>query len=306
MPKKKSSLDFICIGAAKSATTTLHELIKSHPELSVPSTKEAPYFSDDNVYYRGLEWYTQANFSGSNPNTLWGTLTPQYMIGQGDITPDTVAQRIKNDLPNVKIIVLIRHPIERAFSHYRMLLRNGHEKRSFEQAVNDILAGNTKLDNYEDPDSNYILCSEYGKILQSYYARFPKSNILVLTTDQLKQNPGQTLENIFSFLQIDTSYRPDNIGQQSRKGGSSPRIKFLTPGFLYQIPMVKKVWRNYIPQPIRKRAEYVINLWNTKPDNEKLSSSSSVYKKLVDYFDGDIKLLSRLTGNKITWDDWKK
>lgn len=302
----KNKLDFIVIGAAKSATTTLHELIKDHPQLSVPKAKEAPYFSDEKVYKRSFDWYLNANFSHASPDTLWGTVTPQYMIGQGGVTPDMVAERIKKDVPDTKIIALLRHPIERAFSHYRMLYKSGHEIRSFEQAIEDILSGNTKLKNYDDPDSNYVFGSEYGKILKSFYDRFPKDKILILTTDQLKQNPEQTLEELFQFLEIDSKYRPEEVNQQSRKGGGRPRVKLLTPGFLYKIPMVKKLWQNFTPQPIRKRIEYTINLWNTVPDDTKLDKTSDTYSKLVKHFSKDIKLLNRLTNKEIYWQDWRK
>lgn len=301
----QTSLDFIVIGAAKSATTSLYELIKNHPQLSLPHAKEVPYFSDDKVYKRGIEWYMRANFSNAKAGTLWGTVTPQYMIGQGKVTPDMVAERIKNDMPNAKIVALLRHPIERAFSHYRMLYKSGHEKRSFEQAVEDILGGNTKLENYDDPDSNYIFCSEYGNILSSYFERFPKENILVLATDQLKHDPSGALEEFFKFLGVDANYRPTKINQQSRKGGSRPRVKFLTPGSLYRIPMVKKLWQNYTPQPIRKRVEYAINLWNTVPEDTQLDKTSPAYQELVKFFANDITLLNTLTEKPVYWDDWR-
>lgn len=302
----KKTLDFICIGAAKSATTTLYELIKEHPDLSLPKAKEVPYFSDDKVYSLGIEKYMKSHFAQAQNDTLWGTITPQYMIGQGDVTPQEVAHRINNDMPEVKIIALLRHPIERSFSHYRMLRRNGHETRSFNDAVNDILNGKTKLAGYDDRDSDYIAASRYGEILSAYYDRFPKKNILVLSTDNLQYDPAGTLVAIFDFLGVDKTYRPTNLKQTSRKGGSRPRIKYLTPGFLYSLPYVKPIWRNRVPQPIRKRIEYAINLWNTIPDNEKLDRSSAVFKKLVAHFKDDVSLLSRLTGEQPYWVDWQE
>lgn len=301
----KTSLDFICIGAAKSATTTLYELIKEHPELSIPKAKEVPYFSDDKVYRLGIEKYMKAHFSHAREDTLWGTITPQYMIGQGEVTPGEVARRINKDMPEVKIIALLRHPIERSFSHYRMLRRNGHETRSFNNAVNDILSGKTHLAGYDDRDSDYIAASRYGEILSAYYSHFPKKNILILPTDDLQYDPAGTLTAVFDFLGVDNTYKPAELRQTSRKGGSRPRIKYLTPGFLYSLPYVKPIWRNRVPQPIRKRIEYAINLWNTIPDNEKLDRDSDVFKKLVSYFQDDIRRLSELTGKQPYWADWR-
>lgn len=302
----KKKLDFICIGAAKSATTTLYSLIKDHPQLSLPSTKEAPFYSDDKAYEQGISWYLNHFFAGADPKTKWGTITPQYMIGEGNIPPSEIAERIYQDNPDVKIIALLRHPIERAFSHYRMLVKRGYETRSFDQAVSEILAGNTKLKGYTEPDSDYVLASEYGKILDHYYDLFPKKNILILTTDQLKDDPKTVLDQVFAFLGVDTNYQPTQLHQQSRKGGAKPRLKLLTPGFIYQFPLVKRVWTQYTPQAIRRRTEYVINLWNTKPDNERLDPNGKAYQKLVKHFSSDVRHLQKIAGIKVDWKDWTK
>lgn len=301
----KKKLDFICIGAAKSATTTLYSLIKDHPQLSLPSTKEAPFYSDDQAYKQGASWYLHHFFAAADPKTKWGTITPQYMIGEGNITPSEIAERIHQDNPDVKIIALLRHPIERAFSHYRMLVKRGYETRSFDRAVSDILAGNTELKGYSEPDSNYIFASEYGKILDYYYTLFPKKNILILSTDQLKEDPEGVLKQLFTFIGVDSDYLPDKPHQQSRKGGAKPRLKLLTPGFIYQVPFVKKIWTRYTPQAIRRRTEYIINLWNTKPDDEKLDTNSKAYQELVTYFAKDIQHLKKISDIKPTWKDWK-
>jgi hypothetical protein len=295
------SLDFIVIGAAKSATTTLYELVKNHPEISIPTSKEVPFFSDDRVFNKGLQWYIDTYFRNATKGQRRGTITPQYMIGEGVVTSDEVAERIHNTLPNVKLVAVVRHPIQRAFSHYRMLKKRGYETRTFEQAAEDNLKGRTKIPNYDEPDSNYIGCSEYGRILKRYYDLFPKKNILIITTDELRENPSAVIEHFFSFINIDTSYTPPDITVRSRKGGSKPRTKYLTPGFIFSVPLIKTVWQNHTPQFIRRRVEYTINLWNTQPDDEKLDTSTATYKKLVRHYKNDLKKFVTMTKKNPPW-----
>lgn len=303
--QKKPALDFICIGAAKSATTTLYELIKDHPEVSLPSTKEAPFFSDDRVYGKGIDWYLKTYFTQTKGKKT-GTVTPQYMIGEGSVSSDAVAERIYKDSPNVKLIVLVRHPIKRAFSHYRMLKKRGYDSRSFEEAAEANMKGDAQIPGYSEPDSDYVGFSRYGHILARYYELFPKKNILVFTTDELQNSPETLLKTFFKFIGVDDTYTPETTEVVSRKGGSKPRVRFLTPGFIFQIPFVKTVWQNYTPQGIRRRIEYSLNLWNTSPDNEKLDTETKTYEKLVDYFRSDIELFEKQTGKKVRWKEWSK
>lgn len=306
MPKKTPKhLDFICIGAAKSATTTLYDLLKGHPEIILPTNKEAPFFSDDRVYHNGLSWYLATYFPVVSKTQKVGTITPQYMIGEGDVTVRRVAERIKQDAPNVKLIAILRHPIGRSFSHYRMLRKRGYETRSFEEAMLDNLSGKTDISNYTEPDSNYIGCSEYGNILKIYYSLFPEENILVLTTDDLKNNPEHTVNTITKFLSVSSNYLPPNPQVISRKGGGKPRVRLLSPGFLFGIPLVKKVWQNYMPQNFRRRIEYSINLWNTAPDNESMNLTEPTKKKLVSHFKNDLEVLKSLNDIELPWPELK-
>ena len=299
MPKKQ--LDFIVIGAAKSGTTTLHELLRFHEDIYIPDAKEVPFFSNNNVYQKGMEKYLQDYFAEADTRQVWGTITPQYMLGEGDTNPQIVAERMFQSLPNIKLIALLRDPTERAFSHYKMYVQRGHETREFEKIINKSLE-NPELNRQKTiPERDYIFGSEYGRILKYYYDLFPKENILVLTTDQLRRDPAMVVGRVCKFLNIGTNYRPLNTNKKYRQGGSRPKFRILTPGFLFKIPLVESAWKKLTPQPIRKRIEYTINLWNIKPDDHKLNSESAEYRKLQQFYAGDKKLLEDLTHIKATW-----
>lgn len=297
----KRELDFIVIGAAKSATTSLYELLKSHPEIHIPKAKEVPFFSDDAMFARGVQYYFRSYFQHADRNALWGTVTPQYMLDNDTVSVEKIADRIYNTFPKTKIIALLRNPAERAYSHYKMQVQRGHESRSFISIVQDTLHDPVAMRKSEMPDESYIFASEYGRILEAYYSLFPKENILVITTDELQDQPVQSIRRICSFIGADTTYAPPHPLKRHREGGSKPRFKFLTPGFLYSIPFVEKIWKTKTNPVLRKKIEYAINLWNTRKDKSQLHKDGKAYHKLMNFFKDDTETVERLTNKKMPW-----
>ncbi len=302
------TLDFLVIGAPKSATTTLHELLKEHPQIALPVTKEAPFFTHDEAFARGFPAYLAGHFADADPTAHWGTVTPHYMQGQGEVDVALGVRRIHDEVPSVKIIALLRDPVERTFSHYKMQLQRGYESRSFGEVIEQALT-NAALDprgavNPEDP-YQYVYVGEYGRILQHYYALFPRENILVLTTDELRDDPAGTVRGIYAFLGVDTGHQPAGIHQRYRQGGSRPRLRILTPGALYRIPFLKRVWKSAVPLKLRNRIEYRTNLWNMKPDDITLQQDSEAYGRLVEFFSDDVRRLEEITGRTMPWAQWR-
>ncbi len=135
-----ATLDFLVIGAQRSGTTSLWRHLASHPEIYVPPSKEAPFFSHAEPFARGLDWYLGEFFGEAQPEQQRGTVSPHYMMGSPGIDIHEVARRIHSLLPRVKLIAVLRDPIERAQSHHRMVLHRGRETRAFEVAARELLA----------------------------------------------------------------------------------------------------------------------------------------------------------------------
>jgi hypothetical protein len=300
-------IDFLVVGTAKSGTTTLHELIKNHPQISVPKAKEVPFFNDDELYKKGLDWYLKQHFNKTNHKSRWGTVTPQYTYYRGGHSPASTAKRIKQTLPNVKIAVILRHPIERTFSHFKTSVRRSNETRTFEEAIQELLSDPKKLakDRQKEWTSSnlFLFASEYGKVLDPYFKEFGKSNVLVLYFEDLKENPGKVLNEFFRFIGVRQNYKPNTIRKQYNAGGMKPKVGLLTPKYLYRVPGLRKTWRTIIPYKIRKLIEVNVNSWNAKKDNEKLDKSSVTYKKLCKHFKPEITKLKKRPGARRVWSD---
>ena len=202
---KERKLDFVVIGAQKAGTTCLYYYLRQHPELYLPFAKEAPFFDRDTRYQKGWQWCTDTFFTHARPHQLWGTVTPSYL---GD---KRVPGRLYEHNPECKIVVLLRDPVERALSHYRMSVRRGVENRSFTTVLDEKLAQASLSHDRDLTGENqsfnayrYVVLGEYPRLLNAYYHTFPRDKILVLFSSELYRRPRETLIRLFSFLEVDT------------------------------------------------------------------------------------------------------
>ena len=199
----KNTLDFIIIGAQKAGTTTLFEYLRLHPELHLPPHKELPFFSNEAARARGWEDYISKAFTLADPHAKWGTATPHYMLGGlleesnpqpgGEVYDElTVPLRIHGLLPAVRLIAILRDPAERARSQHRMAVMNQMDKRTFAQAIDELLQPDALEQARREPreTAGYIVWGEYGRILAGYFEVFPREQILVLFTEELKAIPN--------------------------------------------------------------------------------------------------------------------
>lgn len=297
-----SKLDFIVIGAAKAGTTPLYEWIKNHPEIYIPKAKEVPFFSNAS-YSKGIDWYHKEHFRSAEANQLTGTVTPQYMNGEDNITPNEISDRIHKTAPNVKLIAILRDPVERAYSHYQMAYRRGHENKSFEEAIISLL----KPVNLEESRKNvtetnmYISAGEYGRILKPYYKKFNNSQIKIFFNNDLRKEPKKVVKELYEFLGVDEDFVDPSTGKEIHKGGLEPRLKLLTPSFLNKMPLLASLWYDYTPDPVRRRINFGINRWNVKPDKTSVDTSTAAYKKLAKHYQNDAKQIEKITGITPPW-----
>ncbi|WP_293338844.1 sulfotransferase [Microcoleus sp. CAWBG58] len=193
--------DFIIIGSPRCGTTSLYKYITSHPQILPAANKEICFFSEH--FNKGLAWY-QAHFPPSIDahHFLTGEATPTYL------THPLAASRLHGCLPKVKLIVILRNPVERALSHYQMLVRRGTESRTFEKAIDaelQLLAGTTETslaDKNYWKDCHYIYKSLYAWNLKQWMNLFPREQFLILQSEEFYANPAATLSQVFNFLDL--------------------------------------------------------------------------------------------------------
>ena len=191
---------FLVIGAQKAGTTALYDYLYRHPAISGPRWKEVSFF--DRHWRRGERWY-RGNFPrGARPPV--GEASPSYLFHP--LAPE----RVRSLVPEARLIVLLRNPVDRAFSHYQHEVALGREPLSFE----DALAAEEERTRGEvermlaDPgyfshawwNWTYRARGLYAEQLERWYAVFPRERLLVLATEELGTAPAQTYARVLEFV----------------------------------------------------------------------------------------------------------
>lgn len=186
-------------GCQKTGSTWLYHCFKEHPEIFVPSIDRLNHFSIH--HYKGLdslqEWYKNVD----NEKAICDP-TPSYFQAPG------AAKRISEHNNKSKIIITLRNPVERSYSHYKHLYRKGHVSVSFDQALFKADVGS--FDFYR----LLIHPSLYFENLSEFYNEFPSEQILVNLYDDLVSDPKQYLKRIFEFLEVDSNFTPSIIDKK--------------------------------------------------------------------------------------------
>ncbi len=200
--------DFLIIGAQKAGTTSLFNYLAQHPNVVPPDEKELHFFDYEVEYRQGIEWYhasfPRRTLAPDGTATITGEATPYYLFDR------RVPERVASFLPAVKLVALLRNPVDRAYSQYQMTLRKGQEDRSFEEAVDDEHAflrdaadRRHTAEHYGNPAHrlhSYLARGIYVDQLERWAKPFPRDQMLVLRAEDLFADPQTTVCRVLAFL----------------------------------------------------------------------------------------------------------
>ena len=195
--------DFLIAGFAKCGTSSLYKYMIKHPYILHTARKEINFFNNENLFKLGTDWYL-SNFTPipHDSNYICGEATPVYILSS------LARERIQQFLPNVKIIIILRNPTDRAISQHYFGVKRGRVK-NLENYINcaiDKLKNITNLkDKFEKyngciPKAGDISASLYVYFIERWLEVFPRENFLFLKTEDLGQNPVATMDRVFEFL----------------------------------------------------------------------------------------------------------
>lgn len=199
---------FVIPGASKSGTSSLHYYLSEHPDVYMPGSKELHFFSRNENYERGLEAY-ERNFADRGDETAVGEASPTYFYhgkvwedGDMEWAPeDDAAVRLQRAYPDVKIVISLRNPVERAYSQYWKNVRQGHERTfSFREALEAELDG--ERDHTQDPTC-WVYANEYTTHLEHWLECFGRDQLLFVVFEDWITDTEATLRRICEFLGIE-------------------------------------------------------------------------------------------------------
>ncbi|MEP0844545.1 MAG: sulfotransferase domain-containing protein [Phycisphaerae bacterium] len=272
--------DFIIIGAMKCATSTLHDQLGLQPGIFVSEPKEPNFFSNDEEYARGLDHYA-ALFAAAEPGALCGESSTHYT--KLPTYPRTV-ERMKRHLDQLRLIYVMRHPVDRLVSHYV------HEwtERTIECPIDRAVREFPRLIDY----------GRYAMQLEPFLAAYGRQSILPVFFERLVAEPQRELERVCRF--IGYAGRPVWHHEEAAQNVSQERLRVspLRDAIVWN-PLVTWVRRRFIPQSWRDRVK---RLWQMRK-RPRLSPES--LRLLQETFDQDLARLGELLGVSINCANFK-
>ncbi len=202
--------NFLILGAQKAGTTSLYQYLGQHPQVYMSPIKEPNYFSFGGLTdsQRGvisrrviepLSEY-QKLFHGAQSEIALGEASPTYLLCE------RAAGRIRQVVPQAKLIAVLRNPVDRAYSHYAFNRKWLAEKLSFRDAIKAEAARSQTVYRYR---FDYLQRGLYYRQLSAYFKLFPKNQICVLLYDDMCKNPAHFLKEVFAFLEVDENFKPN-------------------------------------------------------------------------------------------------
>jgi hypothetical protein len=273
--------DFIVVGSMKCGTTSLYYQLYAHKEVKMSIQKETNFFISEcdfekGNYEKGQSWYESRFPEGGIAR---GECSPNYT--KAHLFPG-VAERMQELLPDVRLVYMVRDPIERLVSHYVQNRAQGLEDRPFYKAVT------------EPVDNKYVLTSRYFWQLEPYLEFFDLDQILVQSLESYSTHPTKTLHDIHSFIGVDPEVTDRQLKQGHFNSTSEKRIRGVwyrwLSGLLSQ--PVKDTLRPYIPLS-----------WIPGTPLKRPKLSRGLRHQLVKSLQEDVDSLRELTGNQFEqWD----
>lgn len=293
---------FLVIGGSRCGTTTIHAALERHPEVFVPPEKSPNFFTAPDMEkfpgsaamaaMKGHTVKTEGDylrlFQSAPHGKIRGEVSPVYL--QSIYTAD----RVRQFVPEAKIVAILRNPVDRAFAHFIGRRRDGLEPlESFEEAIAAELA---------DPSpkklafNNYLAIGKYGHFLAPWFEEFPRERIKILFFDDFVVRPLHVLNDLFAFLGVAEVEADFSIDRKNQSGlATNPLLR----GVWTRTALVRAKLRAYLPKVLRDSVGRIF-----LGSMEKPKFPDQLRAMLVQYYAADMDDLEQLTSRKL--DAWRQ
>lgn len=294
--------NFLIIGTGRAGTTALWNHLKQHPQIYMSSVKHTRFFAlegkdldfrgpspqDERISWaRGTYGVTDLKayrklFDGVTNETAIGEASHSYLY-----SPEA-PKRIRYYVPDVRLVAILRNPVERAYSHFRRLVQDGREPyANFTQA---LLEEESRIRDNWWPEFHYVRMGFYGAQLERYFDLFERSQMKIYLYEDFNSNPQHILQDIFRFLDVDDTFIPDTTLRYNAAG--IPRKKILHETLL-KLSVARPLLEPLLPKKQRQRVLQIAS--NLKKRNlDKPELSPEVRERLTEVYREDTLKLQQL------------
>lgn len=242
--------NFLIIGAQKAGTTSLLNYLSGHPDIFVPDDKEVSRFYDDEGYNSRFNSFPYEKYFSAWKGQKYAGNAPVNTMYFSDVT----SRNIYSFNPEMKLIAILRNPIDRAYSAYWYFVHDGVETENFESALErekEIIKRGTFE---EQANFTYVSHGYYLQQLVPFFEIFEKKQVLILLYDDFEQNPALSLKEIYSFLGLEEHY-PQEVFHKKYNVASSPRFTFLHE-LVYRDNLIKSAYKYLLPEDFRYKIRF--------------------------------------------------
>ena len=295
--------NFLIIGTQKAGTTSLASYLKEHPQIFMSPIKEPGFFDFEgqkpNFFGPGdQELYDHVPTEIESYSKLFQGVYNEIAIGEATtwyLYSPRAPERIKHYIPNAKLIIILRNPVDRAYSAFLHARRDGREViTDFSQALREE---ETRIDQNWEYLWRYTQMGFYFDQLKRYFKEFDRSQIKVYLYEDLNNNPAILLKDIFKFLNVDTTFMPDICVRSNISG--IPRSRRLYD-FLKTKNIIKEFFKPFLPSRLRQQILSSLRQLNLpKPE-----FSPAIRSQLTEVYREDVlKLQDMIHRDLSTWLD---
>lgn len=282
-------VDFFIVGTPKAGTTSLYYYLDDHPEIVMSSIKEPNYFSNQDISLQDLFYEETIIESLEDYHKLFPTEKTSKKYGESSVSYlfyESVPKKIYKYNKRSKIIIMLRNPIERAYSHYLMDHRLGLVNQDF----SDIFKKKSGIFFQQ-----YFKLGHYTNQIKRYMDIFPEENIHIIWYDKFKEDVVEEVSKTYQFLSVDQDFKFNLNREYNRSLITNNKIVLS----LYSIRSLRKILKKVFPD---KFMVFIKNLFFEKKN--KLELSKSLKKELIEYYYNDILSLEKLLKKDLK--HWKR
>ena len=291
--------NFLIIGPAKGGTTSLYYYLQQHPQVYMSPVKEPRFFAleGEDLNFKGqdakefvkrsvlnFDEYCDL-FKGVTDEIALGEASPLYMYSQA------APEKIKHYLPDVKLIAVLRNPVQRAYSSYMHYVREAYETLSFEEALE--IEEERVRDNWVYM-WHYTRCGFYYEQLSRYFEIFDRSQIKIYLYDDLVADSKGLVKDMFQFLGVDDTFEPDMTAWNA-SGIPKNRLLYL----LLERGSVVRSALKVLPESFRKDVATSLRRWNIKSKPALAPETSNLLREI--YRDDILKLQNLIQRDLSAW-----
>ena len=265
--------NFLYIGPDKAGSTWIHRVLSWHPSIFMAQAKELFFF--DQYHGRGLDWYRSHFRDATDDHRIVGEVSHDYLFSP------QACERIARALPDVRLMVCLREPVERAFSSYLYMVRQGRFNGSFDEAVQQI--------------DELIDHGLYAKHLSPYIEAFGLDRTYVGVFDELEQDPTGFARQLFAYLGIDALALPEELLSKTL-AAARPRSMLAAKLSKRAAQAVRQLGSPGLVTRIKSSPVVQRLLYAPYGDGEKPVPSGAARKLLKDAFADDVRRLDECFG----------